>query len=243
MVVCILPCLVPDIRQVYNAYFSAFGNEKMGALMLEILFPGSDVNSEEFRDEHAKGTLAWWHSCEHQYTWKALDMDTNTVVGMALADVYSRPRTAEERKNEGVPWLEGAQKERAEAVLNPLWEMRESLFGGASYIYAHVIGVDPKYQGRQAGAKLCQFGIHMCEESALPIYFEASPSSIGLYEKLGYERLKETIVHKAELMGTPEDIVVPLVVRMPSQAKGMTFYEWKAQGYPSFGSRAEGTKI
>lgn len=66
------------------------------------------------------------------------------------------------------------------------------------------------------------------------MYFEASPSSVGLYEKLGYERLKETIVHKAETLGTATDISVPLMVKMPKSAGGMSFYEWKEKGYPKF---------
>lgn len=41
-------------------------------------------------------------------------------------------------------------------------------------------------------------------------------------------------MHKAELLGTEEDVTVPLIVRMPKIAGGMSFYEWKEKGYPSF---------
>jgi predicted acetyltransferase len=30
------------------------------------------------------------------------------------------------------------------------------------------------------------------------MYFEASPTSVSMYEKFGYERLNETVVHKAD---------------------------------------------
>ncbi|KAK3393069.1 hypothetical protein B0H63DRAFT_554508 [Podospora didyma] len=233
MVLAVLPALIPDIRKVYDAYFAAFQHERMGSIMLDVLFPDG-IDSEEFRAAHAAGTLAYWHTADTQYTFKCVDMDGGDIVGMGLCDIFVRPRSEEERKNHGVPWLTGERRERAEAVLNPLWEMREHLFAGQPYIYPHVIGVSPKYQGRKAGAALGNWGLDLCERTALPLYFESSPSAVGLYVKLGYELLKETIVHKAAVMGTDEDIVVPLLVRMPSQAKGMTFYEWKAQGYPKF---------
>lgn len=96
------------------------------------------------------------------------------------------------------------------------------------------MGVDPVHQGRKAGAALLNWGIDLGERTGLPLYFESSPSTVRMYEKAGFERLDETIVHKAEVMGTKEDIEVPLMVRMPSAAKGMTFREWRAKGYPEY---------
>lgn len=96
------------------------------------------------------------------------------------------------------------------------------------------MAVDPIHQGRKAGAALLNWGIELGERTGLPVYFESSPSTVKMYEKMGFERLEETIVHEAALMGTEEDIVVPLMVRMPSQAKGMTFVEWRGRGYPEY---------
>lgn len=90
----------------------------------------------------------------------------------------------------------------------------------------HVIAIEPKHQGRKAGALICKWGVEMAEAWQLPLYFEASPSSVGLYEKMGFQKLNETIVHKKEVLGTPEDIQVPLMVIMP-RSLGMTFDEWR----------------
>lgn len=68
----------------------------------------------------------------------------------------------------------------------------------------------------------------------LPLYFEASPSTYKLYEKMGYETLEDKIVHSPELMGTPTAIEVPLMVKMPAAAAGITFKDWRAAGYPAF---------
>ncbi|KAK4073674.1 hypothetical protein Trihar35433_3148 [Trichoderma harzianum] len=233
MVQVVLPALIPDIPKVYDVYFNAFQNDQMGKIMLEILFPG--VIDEEFKKAHAAGTLAYWHTSGSQYTFKCVDTSTGEIIGMALGDVYLSERTEEERKNHGVPWLIGEQRERAEKILNPLWEVRERLFGGKRYIYCHVIGIDPRHQGRKAGALLVQWGLDLGERAGLPVYFESSPSTVGLYKKMGFELLDEKIIHKAEVLGTEEDIEVPLMIKMPSLAGGMSFAEWKSKGYPEFG--------
>lgn len=234
MVLVILPALIPDIRKVYAAYFESFKNDVMGQLMVQMLFPGGLTETQEFRESHAEGTLAYWHKSEVQYTFKVVDTDTAEIVGIALGDIYLRERSDDERKWEGVPWLEGEARERAEKVLKPLWEAREKLFGGRPYIYVHVIGVDPKHQGRRAGALMVEWGLDLSNRTNLPIYGEASPTTVAMYEKLGYQRLDETIVHSKETLGLKEDVVVPLMVRMPAGAGGLTFNEWRAKGYPKF---------
>lgn len=131
----ILPALIPDIEAIYDVYFKAFQTDRMGSLMLDILFP-SGVN-EEFRKAHTVATAQYWHHSSNQYTYKAVDIATGDIVGMALGDVYMKERSEEERKNPGVEWLQGEQRERAETILNPLWEVREKLFGGRRYICAY----------------------------------------------------------------------------------------------------------
>ncbi|PKS12364.1 hypothetical protein jhhlp_001664 [Lomentospora prolificans] len=225
MVVSIAPALIPDIEKIYDVYFSAFKNDPMGALMLNVLFPAG-FESEEFRKAHTQATADYWTTADNQYTYKVLDTSTMEIIGMALTDAYFAPRTPEQRANHGVPWLEGAHRAKAEAILNPLWEARERIFGGRPYIYTHVIAIEPKHQGRKAGALICKWGAEMAEAWQLPLYFEASPSSVGLYEKMGFQKLPDTIVHKKEVLGTAEDVQVPLMVIMPKSI-GMTFEEWR----------------
>jgi GNAT superfamily N-acetyltransferase len=251
MVFVVLPALIPDIRRLYDVYFASFGNDYMGKLMLEALFPGEVYKTEQFRKDHAAGTLAYWHTSDQQYTYKVVDTDTGDIVGIALGDIVLKERSEEERAFMGVPWLEGEHRERAEKVLRPLWEMREKLFAGRKHICkiisllenmsdlllttgnidVHVIGVDPSHQGRKAGAALVAWGIDLCEQTQLPVYFESSPTTAPLYAKMGYELLPERIVHEAALVGAKSDVVVPLMVRLPG---GMPFAEWRERGYPAF---------
>ncbi|KAJ4328318.1 hypothetical protein N0V84_001189 [Fusarium piperis] len=239
MVLAVCPALIPDIPELYEIYFKAFENDDMGRRMVEILFPQGIT--PEFKKAHAAGTLAYWHTSNTQFTFKCIDTETGEILGMGLADLVLNP--PEKRENPGVQWLEGKERERAEKILDPLWEARDELVGGQNHIYVHVIAVDPKHQGRKAGALLCQYGIEQAERFQIPMYFESSPTTLGLYKKVGFKELEKQVVHKAEDLGTPEDVVVPLCIRMPAAANGMTFEEWQAKGYPKFETRPIDTSI
>ncbi|KAK3946885.1 hypothetical protein QBC32DRAFT_319492 [Pseudoneurospora amorphoporcata] len=218
----VLPALIPDIKSVYDAYFAAFAADADGRKMLEILFPGGHTSSE-FRKAHTEGTLAWLHKAESQYTWKCVDVSTGEVVGMALCDVFIQPRTTkEERAYPGIPWLEGEQRERADRVLRPLCEAREKVMGGGSYIYVHAIAVDPKHQGRGAGAMIVKTLINLSDDSGLPIYLESSASAEGLYKKMGFVRVPEEsarVIHSKSVLGTETDVEVPLMIKTPAKTR------------------------
>lgn len=133
MPVLVVPALIPDLEKVYDVYFDAFKHEHMASIMLNILFPNGIT--PEFRKHHTAATLDWWHKAKDQYTYKVIDTDRDgEIIGMILADAFFKERTEEERKWAGIPWLEGKERERADAVTKPLWEKREKLFGGRKYI-------------------------------------------------------------------------------------------------------------
>ncbi|GAB1312645.1 hypothetical protein MFIFM68171_02855 [Madurella fahalii] len=214
----VLPALIPDIRAVYDVYFAAFTADPDGRRLLEILFPHG-VTSDEFRDAHTKGTIAWWHSSDTQYTFKCVDPVTGDVIGMALCDVFVKSRGEDERKMPEIGWLEGEARAKAEKVLGKLWAARERIWGGRKYIYIHAFAVDPKHQGRGAGAALVQALIDLSDSTGLPIYLESSPGSYGLYKKMGFCRVPEDIakvVHEAEVLDTEKDVEVPLMIRLPT---------------------------
>lgn len=201
--------------------------------MVEVLFPNGISEGDEFRKAHAEATLKHWHQSTNQHTFKCVDSETGEIVGMGLGDTVFRERSEEERRNTGISWLKGKEKEKAEKILTPLWDVRERLWAGRRHICeltsclflytwlfflanhfldCHVIAVSPKHQGRKAGAALVQCGIDLGEQPGLPVYFEPSPSTVGLYQKMGSERLKESVIYKAKLLSTESDIEVPISV-------------------------------
>jgi GNAT superfamily N-acetyltransferase len=93
----------------------------------------------------------------------------------------------------------------------------------------------PDHQRKGVGKLLVQWGIQIAEQLGLPIYLESTNAGQPLYESQGFETLKhETVVHKPAVTGQTEDVVVPLMVRMPSKAGGISFKEWADKGYPEF---------
>lgn len=216
----VLPALIPDIRPIYDVYFSSFLASPSGALLLSILFPSTDLTSADFRDAHEKGTLSWWHSCPTQYTFKCVDSATGDIVGMGLCDVFVRGQTEEERKVPECGWIaEGTdERKRADTVLGALWGARERVFGGGRYIYVHAFAVHPDHQGLGAGSALVQNIVDLGNSLNLPAYLESSPESEGIYAKKGFRRIPADIaqvIHDKETLGTEEDVEVPLMAKLP----------------------------
>lgn len=125
----VLPASIPEIRHVYDVYFAAFDGE----LVTQILFPWN-IHDEEFRKGHATHTLEYWHKQTTQYTYKCIDTDTGSIVGMVLFDVFAKSLTPEERQLPAVDWLQGTQKERAEAFIRSFWERKEEILEGKAHI-------------------------------------------------------------------------------------------------------------
>ena len=77
-----------------------------------------------------------------------------------------------------------------------------------------------------------QWGLGIAEDLGVPVYVESTLQGVGLYQKLGFKKLKEGILHKREVIGSESDIEVPLMVKMPAAAGESTFEEWAMRGYP-----------
>jgi hypothetical protein len=126
MPLAVLPALVPDVEEVYRVQFDAFKDEPL----MRFLYPGG-VD----REAHRKGTIEWWNHDKNGHHFKCVDLETGKIVGMASWEVFWKPNGEEGyEKPAGIPWLEGKDKERCEAVLGPMWDLRERLFGKRQHI-------------------------------------------------------------------------------------------------------------
>lgn len=151
-----------------------------------------------------------------------MDSETGKIVGLALYDVYITP--SEWRKGE-IGWLQGEERDRAEALIGPLWNAREKLWSNERYLYCHVIAVHPDAQRRGVGELLVEYGKKIASQADLPIYVESSQAAIRLYEKSGFWWLKERPVHRScdlypgHMNGEQEDHEIPLLVWIPRGEK------------------------
>lgn len=231
-----LPTLIPDIQDVYDTYFEAFKGEPI----IDILFPGGV--DQKFRELHTQGTAEYWKASKSQYTVKCVDTQTGKVVGMGLWDIFFE--TQPDAGAEGVTWLEGEHRERAEKVLRPLWDKKNELIGSRPHVCksisvkrhrlvvltgtdCHVIAVKPSYQRRGAGALLTQWGLDSAERAQLPVYLESSPQARKLYSKLGFQQV-DKVIHEASSIGKEHDVEIPLMVKMPSTLD-MDFATWRSK--------------
>lgn len=221
----VLPALIPDIDRVYDCYFEAFKDEKI----IDFLFPGG-VNREAHRD----GTIQWLHHDRNGYTIKCVDSESGQIVGMSSWEVYWRPGEEHAwKKPAGAEWLTGKDRERADSVLVPLFNMREQLFGGRRHVYCMTVATHPDHRRRGVGRSMMKWGMDIADQLGLPIYLESTTGGVPLYQRLGFETLTHvSVIHKAEVIGEENDVEVPLMVKMPSKAKGICFKEWAEKGYP-----------
>jgi ribosomal protein S18 acetylase RimI-like enzyme len=167
-------------------------------------------------------TLQYWQHSLTQHTLKCVDSETGEIVGMALWDIYITP--SDWRKGE-IAWLHGKERERAEALVGPLWGAREKMWSNERYLYCHVIAVHPNFQRRGIGELLVEYGKKVALQATLPIYVESSRDAIRLYEKSGFRWLKERPIHKSSDLwperpnGNQRDCEIPLLVWIPGDEK------------------------
>ncbi|CAN9301880.1 unnamed protein product [Alternaria alternata] len=114
-----------------------------------------------------------------------------------------------------IGWLEGKERERAEALVKPLWDTREKLWLNERYIYCHVMAVHPDYQRKGIGELLFKRGITIAQQTGLPMYIESSKEGVKLYERMGSRKLKEKLVKSNETNDAGENEECPLYVWLP----------------------------
>lgn len=122
----VLPALVADVEAVYEVFFEAFKDEPI----MDFLYPGG-VD----RKAHNAATVEWWNHDTTGYTAKCVDTETGEVVGMSNWEVFWKPDEASRwQKPTDIPWLQGEEKTRCLRVVEPMWDVREKLFGKEKYI-------------------------------------------------------------------------------------------------------------
>ncbi|KZM26040.1 uncharacterized protein EKO05_0005861 [Ascochyta rabiei] len=219
----VLPALVADVSAVYDVYFAAFKDNAITRALFPSVTTEDLINPEsEFRKGHTAHVLQYWQDSLTQYTLKCVDSENGKVVGMALWDVYITPSTW--KKGE-IGWLQGKERERADALIGPLWDTREKMWNNERYLYCHVVAVHPDSQRRGIGELLVDYGKKIALQAHLPIYVESSQAAVKLYEKSGFRWLKERPVHKGVDLwpgrtdNNQENHDVPLFVWIPEGAE------------------------
>ncbi|KGO36744.1 Acyl-CoA N-acyltransferase [Penicillium expansum] len=224
----VVPATLPDIRAIYDVWFAAF----KGQLILDLIYPDTDLNDEAFRKVHTEGTLEYWKGLSMEHTFQCIDTDTGIIAGMATWQVYWRERTTEERQKPWIGWLGGDQRERAENFLEQLWEKMEKWIGPKRHTATQLQCI-LTIRGKGIRAQLMEWGMNVAEQLNLPIYLESTVEGIPLCQKLGFQTLSEGILFKPEITRVNKEVRAPLKVKMHTAVGNMTFEEWAEDKSPS----------
>jgi hypothetical protein len=73
------------------------------------------------------------------------------------------------------------------------------------------------------------WGVDLAARMSVPVYLEATHEGMPLYEKMGFDRLSDGPVIKPEVSHWKSEVVVPLMVKMPTSG-GKRFNEWAMNG-------------
>lgn len=79
----------------------------------------------------------------------------------------------------------------------------------------------PKKRG--IGQLLIDWGLDVGEKLQVPVYLESTRAGLVFYTKLGFEKLSQGAVVKAEVTHVASDFELPVTVKMPSAARRMGF--------------------
>lgn len=67
------------------------------------------------------------------------------------------------------------------------------------YLYLQTIGVSPEFQGQGFGGKMLRAITKYADNEEIPIYLEATEENVKLYEKFGFQVLKEAKLSTIDL--------------------------------------------
>jgi ribosomal protein S18 acetylase RimI-like enzyme len=89
---------------------------------------------------------------------------------------------------------------RLEQILAPMSKVQEEILR-KGYLYLQTIGVSPELQGQGFGGKLLRAITKYADNEELRIYLEATEENVPLYEKFGFQVVKEIKLSTIDLLG------------------------------------------
>ena len=89
---------------------------------------------------------------------------------------------------------------RLEQILAPMSKAQEEILK-EGYVYLQTIGVSPELQGKGFGGKLLRAIFEYADNEEIRIYLEATKENIPMYEKFGFQVVKEIKLPTIDLLG------------------------------------------
>ncbi|KAK7537969.1 acyl-CoA N-acyltransferase [Phyllosticta citricarpa] len=111
--------------------------------------------------------------------WEALPQGRDDAAIARLREPYAVVAEEEERFGD-------AQRD----FFGYLYGARARVVGRTPHYLLHLLVTHPDHQGRGAGRLLLRWGFERADAARLPVYIEATPAGLPVYQKAGFEALE-----------------------------------------------------
>ncbi|OCK74599.1 acyl-CoA N-acyltransferase [Lepidopterella palustris CBS 459.81] len=134
-----------------------------------------------------------WH-------WKVVDMDSGEMVAAArwCAQNFSKSDTeivrsgSDDTDDNEPPYIPPEVNVPAlSALLGPLRQAGEEIMGARPYLMLDTLSTLPEHQRRGAGSMILKWGVEKADEMGVEMYLTSSSMARPLYERWGFEVVRE----------------------------------------------------
>ena len=143
------------------------------------------------------------HSSRAHY-FKVIDTELdNTLIAVSKWRIYEKERSEEEVKSEftlPAPVPEDCRAAR-EKFMAGIFKARWDIMGTRPYVLLDILTTHPDHHRRGAGTMLLKWGIDKADQLGLDSYLEGSSLGRPLYERHGYQPVREVKSDLSEFGG------------------------------------------
>lgn len=177
----------PVMTQLFHkAYYSTTG---VSALLYHT--PPSQASL----DKITQVRLRAFHEDSNAHFIKATDSETGEIIACARWDIYKHARSDDDVERSAAftddDLIPEFNVDVHAALFGPLRRAHKDVMGTRPHAYLVGLVTDPDHGRRGAGGLLVQWGLDQADELGLDTYLDASPMGKGLYEKNGFETVKD----------------------------------------------------
>ncbi|KIK61995.1 hypothetical protein GYMLUDRAFT_42424 [Collybiopsis luxurians FD-317 M1] len=145
----------------------------------------------------AKERIAAYMKKGGQSVWlKVVEQETGKIISGSWWMIYpnwvpSEDLTESAAAKLTVDYLEGEDKEKAEALIRDLMTRRARYTYGHPHVFLALLFTDSSYQRSGAGSLHIEWGVALADQLFLPWYVEGTPAGHRLYAKYGAKDLEK----------------------------------------------------
>ena len=192
----LLPMEEADLDVYENVAWAAFKDDIMG-----LLYPYG--YTEAAREWFMRYAIEDWRKQPDKFQYlKVVDTSlpdddpNNKIVGVASWKFYLKDRTAaeldaEDKESDERGFPPDANVPLFEEFFANIAKYKREIVGGKAYILLNLLATLPDHHRRGVGAMHLKWGNEQANKLGLQCYLEASPMGRPLYERYGYEVVRD----------------------------------------------------